>query len=91
MGREVTLFKSKEKKSRADISAFLHDLADRIQAGQVILSKGQDEVPLDIPQRLVLEVEVEEESKRRKGKQNSLEIELKWFDNADEHGVLELK
>lgn len=91
MGREVTLFKSKEQKSRADISAFLHDLADRIQAGQVTLSKGKEEIPLDIPQRLMLEVEVEEESKRRKGKQHCLEIELKWFDNTDEHGMLELK
>lgn len=91
MGREVTLFKSKEKKSRSETSAFLHELADKIQAGQLTLSKGKDELPLDIPQHLVLEVEVEEERKKRRGKQHSLELELKWYDNADEHSALELK
>lgn len=91
MAREVTLFKSKERKSRTDICAFLHELADKIETGNITLSRGKESLPLNLPQRLLLEVEVEEETKKRKGKQHSLEIELKWYENADEHGILTLK
>lgn len=91
MGKEITLFKSEERKSRTDISAFLHHLADKVAEGQITLSKGREELPLDLPQAMVLEVKVEEEKKRRKGKEHSLEIELKWYDNMDKYGTLELK
>lgn len=91
MGKEITLFKSEERKSRTDISAFLHHLADKVAEGEVILSKGKEELSLDLPQAMVLEVKVEEEKKRRKGKEHSLEIELKWYDNMDKYGALELK
>lgn len=91
MGREITLFKSKELKSRNEVSAFLHDLADKIAAGEVTLSKGQEQMPISIPKQLMLEVEVEEENKKRKGKQHCLEVELKWYENNDTYSALELK
>lgn len=82
MGREVTLFKSKEPKSRAEVSAFLRDMAGRIDAGSVTLRHGAEEAVLELPGQMVLELKVEDETKRRKGVQHSLEIELKWFDGA---------
>jgi hypothetical protein len=36
---------------------------------------------LDLPQNLILEIQVEDEDKKRKGIQHSLEVEIKWFDD----------
>ena len=90
MAKEVRLFKSEERKNRSEVSAFLHQLADKVGAGQVILRQGQEEVALDLPHNLILEIQVEDEDKKRKGIQHSLEVEIKWFDNDAAGGSLEL-
>jgi amphi-Trp domain-containing protein len=90
MAKETRLFKSQEKRSRAEVSAFLYQLAEKIGAGQVILRQGQEEITLDLPTNLTLELQVEDEDKKRKGIQHSLEVEIKWFDGDDAGGPLEL-
>ena len=89
MGKETRLFKSEERKSRSDVGAFLHQLADKISEGQVVLRQGQEEIALQLPHNLILEVQVEDEDKGAKGIQHSLEVEIKWFDD-EEGGPLEL-
>ena len=91
MGRETRLFKSEERKNRADVSNFLRQLAEKISNGKVVLSQGADELTLQLPQNLFLEVQVEDEEKGAKGIQHSLEVEIKWFDNDEQGGSLELK
>lgn len=90
MGKEVRLFKSEERKNRSEVSAFLHQLADKIGEGRVILRQGNKELPLELPHNLILEIQVEDEDKKRKGIQHSLEVEIKWFDSDPEGGPLEL-
>jgi len=90
MGREIRLFKSEERKNRTDVSAFLRQLADKIENGRVTLRQGQEELVLEIPQNLILEIQVEDEDKKRKGIQHSLEVEIKWFDGDSGGGPLEL-
>ena len=90
MGKETRLFKSEERKSRSDVSEFLHQLADKISQGQAVLSQGQEEITVQLPQSLVLEVQVEDEDKGSRGVQHSLEVELKWFDD-EQGGTLELR
>ncbi len=90
MGRETRLFKSEERRNRADVGAFLHQLADKVEAGEVILRQGEEEITLQLPHSLILEVQVEDEDKGRKGIQHSLEVELKWFDDDASSGPLEL-
>ena len=90
MGRETRLFKSQERKSRADVVNFLLQLADKIASGRVVLSQGTEELTLQLPEKLIIEVQVEDEEKGAKGIQHSLEVEIKWFDN-DQGGSLELK
>ena len=90
MGRETRLFKSEEKKSRADVSAFMQQLADKIAQGQVVLKQGQEEITLEVPGNLILDVQVEDEDKGSRGIQHSLEVEIKWFDGQDGEGSLEL-
>jgi amphi-Trp domain-containing protein len=90
MGKEVRLFKSEERKKRAEVGSFLRELADKVSAGQVILRQGQEEITLDIAEEVILEIQVEDEDKTSKGIQHSLEVEIKWFDNATGGGPLEL-
>ena len=89
MGKEVKLFKSEEWKIRSEASTFLHQLADKLDEGKIVLRQGKEEIILQIPHRLVLEIQVEDENKKSKGIQHSLEIELKWFD-GEQGGPLEL-
>ncbi len=90
MGKEIRLFKSEERHSRSEVSQFLHQIADKIASGQVILRQGQEALTLAIPANLILEIQVEDEDKKTKGIQHSLEIELKWFDDDGASGPLEL-
>lgn len=90
MGRETRLFKSEERRSSWEVAAFLRELADKVESGQVTLRQGSEEIALSLPANLILEIQVEDEEKGRKGTQHSLEVELKWFDDDDQHGPLEL-
>jgi amphi-Trp domain-containing protein len=90
MGKEVRLFKSEERKTRAEVSDFLTQLADKLNQGQVILRQGAEELSLELPQNLILEIQVEDEDKKKKGTQHSLEVEIKWYDHDDAGGPLEL-
>jgi amphi-Trp domain-containing protein len=90
MGKETRLFKSEEPKNRTEVGEFLRQIAERVAAGEVILRQGAEELVLQIPTNLILEVQVEDEDKKSKGIQHSLEIEIKWFDNDGQSGPLEL-
>ncbi|WP_101068609.1 amphi-Trp domain-containing protein [Roseovarius salinarum] len=90
MGRETVLFSSKETRSRQEVGAFLRDLADRLDSGRVTLRRGEEEMALDLPGQMVLEIKVEDEEKRRRGTQHSLEVEMKWFDGTTPASSLEL-
>lgn len=90
MGKEIRLFKSEERRSRADVSAFLRELADKVEAGQIVLRQGQEELTLEIPSSVILEIQVEDEDKGAKGIEHSLEVELAWYDGDEQGGPLEL-
>jgi len=90
LGKETRLFKSEERKNRAEVGEFLHQISEKLLNGQVVLRQGNEEIILEIPTNLVLEVQLEDEDKKTKGIQHSLEIEIKWFDNDDQSGSLEL-
>ncbi len=90
MGKDLILFKNKEHKSRNEVSDFLRQLADKVSDGKVQLRQGQEEVILDLPENIIMEVEVKDKEKAKKGIQHQLEIEIKWYDNSDERGPIEL-
>lgn len=77
MGRETVLFKSEERKNRSEIAAFLRTLADKVEQGRVSLIQAGEELALDLPETLTLEVKAEEETKGQ-GISMSLEVELEW-------------
>ncbi|MGD2162285.1 MAG: amphi-Trp domain-containing protein [Anaerolineales bacterium] len=86
MGKEVRLFKSEERRSRPEVTAFLRELADKIDAGKIILRQGEEELTLEIPHDLVLEIQVEEEDKGSKGIEHSLEVEIAWYEGGQQTG-----
>jgi amphi-Trp domain-containing protein len=83
MGRETILFKSEEKKDLQGACAFLRELTDRIEQGKVILRQGGNEVVLEIPATVELEVKAEKEEGRGRTKKK-LEIEIEWVVDGEE-------
>ena len=84
MGREKVLFKSEERKSTVEIITILRSIADKIEQGTMTLRQNDNEVVLDFPQNMTLEIKVEDEMKKRKGTKRQLEIELEWYPGADD-------
>ena len=89
MGKEIVLFKSEERKDLASVVAFLHQLADKLAENQVILRQGSEEIVIDVPDNVVLELKVEEEDKKGKMKR-TLEVEIEWIDGDDSGGAVSL-
>ena len=88
MGREVVLFASEERQPRSAVADFLRQLAERVEAGEVVLQKGTESLTLQIPSNTVLEIKAEEEDKSGRMKR-SLEVEIEWMEGEDE-GTLSL-
>jgi len=89
MGKEIVLFKSEERKDLASVVAFLHQLADKFAGNQVVLRQGTEEIVIDIPNNVVLELKVEEEDKKGKVKR-TLEVEIEWIEGDESGGVVTL-
>jgi len=51
---EHVLFKSEEKKKSVDAAAVMRIIADKLEAGEIALSRGGEEVRLSIPETLPL-------------------------------------
>lgn len=57
--------------------AFLRDLVNRLEQGKITFKRGEEELFIEIPEQVVLEIKVEEKTKPGKIKR-SLEIEIEW-------------
>ena len=60
MGKEAVLFSSEEKKDLQSVAAFLHQLADKLAENRIIFRQGAEEIVVDIPNNVVLEIKIEE-------------------------------
>ncbi len=88
MAEKKVLFKSEEPKSLKEVVAFLKELASRLENGQVTLRRGTEELSLNFPPNVILELKAEEKIKPSKTKY-SLEIEIEWAE-GEESGPLTL-
>ncbi len=82
MAKDKRLIQVKGARSHAEVAAFLHQLADWLGEGKLILGEGEDAQVLALPDELVLEFQVDGK-KKRKGKKYSLEIELEWVERKE--------
>ena len=88
MAEKKVLFKSEEPKSLKEVADFLKELANRLENGQITLRRGTEEVSLNLPPNVILELKAEEKIKPSKTKY-SLEIEIEWA-AREESGPLTL-
>jgi len=84
LGRETVLFKSEEKKASSDIANTLRQIADKIDDGSMILKQGSEEITLEFPNSMVLELKIEEE--QGKSLKKSFEIEMEWIVGEEQAG-----
>ena len=84
MGKETVLFKSEEKKSSTDVANALRQIADKIDVGTMVLKKGSEEVLIEFPKNMILELKIEEEQGARLKK--SFEIEIEWIVGNEQDG-----
>ncbi|MFP4315073.1 MAG: amphi-Trp domain-containing protein [Desulfovibrionales bacterium] len=77
MSSENVLFKSEERMQRLEAAQFIREIAERVEQGEIILRRGEEELAVSLPESLVLEVKVEEEG-GAKGWKRSFELELEW-------------
>ena len=64
-------------------------MADKLATNQVILRQGDEEIVVDIPDNVVLELKVEEENKKGKMKR-TLEVEIEWIEGDESGGAVTL-
>lgn len=82
MGIETVLFKSEEKKSSKEIAEILRQIAEKIDSGTITLQQGTDEIIVEFPDNMTLELKVEEEQGKKLKK--SFEIELEWVPGEEQ-------
>ena len=76
MAKDKILFETEEKRDLASVADFLRELADRIDKKQVTFTQGDEELTIDLPNHITMEIKIEEEQKREL--KHKLEIELEW-------------
>ena len=77
--KKFVLMKSKQRLDRAAAADFLRQLADKLESGTVSLNQAGEQLQLEIPDQVVLEVEAEDKVKPR-GTKRQLEIEIEWVE-----------
>ena len=55
MGKETVLFKSEEKMDVGQAADVLRKIADKLEKGVLVLSRGKEEVKLKVPGRVEVE------------------------------------
>lgn len=88
MGKETVLFKSEEKKASKDVAIALRRIADKIDDGNMTLKKGSEEITVEFPKRMIIELKIEEEQGKRLKK--SFEIELEWVVGDEQDDAAEI-
>ncbi|HCY88294.1 MAG TPA: amphi-Trp domain-containing protein [Desulfobacteraceae bacterium] len=77
MGKETVLLKSEEKMSGQEAAKLLRDIADKVEKGRVVLTRGNEEVILELPERVEVGIKAEEEVGKSATKRK-LEVEIEW-------------
>ena len=80
MGEERTLYESESRRSIDEVIEFLQQLSQWLGDRTITFEEGDRTVAIKLPDEVVLEIEIEEEDKGKKGVKRSLEIEIEWVE-----------
>lgn len=86
MSKKSVLFRSEEWKPRHSTAAFLRELADELEDGEITLRRGEEELSLTLPETVELEIEITEKVKKHKT-EREIEIEIEWAEEQTEGPV----
>lgn len=80
MAKKVKLFRHKTYKTKDEVSEFFQDLGQKIAEGQVILKQTPEDLVLEMPNHMSLNVKVNKKNKKVKGTRHKMTISLSWYD-----------
>jgi amphi-Trp domain-containing protein len=83
--RSRVLFKSKELRGTASVAAFLREVADKLEGGEVVLRRGEEEVAIGVADRVSFKVKVKEKRKKR-GVKTKFAVRIKWVEGGSGKG-----
>jgi amphi-Trp domain-containing protein len=84
---EEVLFEAESNQSRADVAAYLRQVADALDGGDAItLRSGGESVTMEPPETVEFEVKAEREGPTDADGELSVEFELEWPENAPADG-----
>jgi amphi-Trp domain-containing protein len=70
--------------SRADVAAYLRDVADKLDAdGDLDFTAGGQSASVRVPERLQFAVDVERDSGADGAAEMEIEFELEWYEDED--------
>ncbi|NLV05934.1 amphi-Trp domain-containing protein [Haloarcula rubripromontorii] len=88
---EEVLFKSEQRMSREEIASYLQTVVDKLNAGDAVtLQADGDSMTLAPPPQPTFEVKAEREGPTNGPKELSIEFELKWPEDGEDGGELEI-
>ena len=77
MARKNILLKSKARRERDNVAAFLQELGEKLTRNAVVLQQGQQEIALDVPDTVRMKLNVKKKVKKNKT-EHQLKITLTW-------------
>lgn len=80
MVKKAKLFKGKERKTRAEVSAFFAQLSEKVADGTLTLRQVHEDLVVDLPQNLEMTVKVTRKNKPTKGTRHKMSLTLTWRD-----------
>ena len=88
MSEEETLYESESLRTVPEVIDFIRQLAHWLEDRRIIFPHGEETMELQIPDEVVLEIEVEEEDAGPNRLKRSLEIEIEWSEQmaAEDRG-----
>lgn len=88
---EEVLFESESNRSRAEIAAYLRQVADSLDGGgSITLRAGDQSVTMEPPERPTFEVKAERETGSG-APELSVEFEIEWTENGGSGGNLDIE
>jgi amphi-Trp domain-containing protein len=90
MAKKVNLFRYKSYKTREDVSSFLQELGQKIAEGEVVLKQTSNDLVLEMPKHMSLNIKVNKKQKRVKGTRHKMIVKLTWYDSDHQEDPLAL-
>jgi len=88
-----TLFEFEQTFSRANVAAYLREIADKLDGdGTLEFAAGGETTSVSVPERLQFEVDVERDAHEDGSAEMEIEFELEWHEGDDgtAQGTLEI-